>query len=102
MPTQIRNDLQDPAVASFFEQLLNALAYELFFPEEFHTASLRFFAFVNDAELPELDSLPSQKTVRLQALLDIFHKLQSPGHPIRIALDKLQTLDLVRIIEKKG
>lgn len=93
---------QDPAIASFFEQLLNALVYELFFPEEFHAASVRFFALVNDAELPQLESLPSQKTVRLQALLDIFHKLQSPGHPIRIALDKLQTLDLVRIIEKKG
>jgi Eco57I restriction-modification methylase len=93
---------QDPAIASFFEQVMNALVYELFFPEVLHAASLRFFALVNDMELRPVDSLPSQKTVRLQALLDIFQTLQSPGNPIRIALDKLQTLDLVRIIENRA
>jgi hypothetical protein len=56
---------------------------------------------VNDASLPTLDSLPSAKLARLQALFDLFQKLRGPGHPLRIALDKLQTLDLVRIIEDK-
>ena len=43
-----------------------------------------------------------EKTTRLQTLFDLFQKLQAPGHPLRIALDKLQTLDLVRIIEDKS
>lgn len=93
---------QDPAVASFYEQVVNALVYELFFPEELHTVGLRFFDLVNDASVPTLDSLPSQKSARLQALFDLFQKLQAPGRPLRIALDKLQTLDLVRIVEDKS
>lgn len=92
---------QDPAVASFFEQVINALVYELFFAEELHAAGLRFFDLVNNANLPALDSLPAAKAARLQALFDLFQNLQAPGHPLRIALDKLQTLDLVRIIESK-
>jgi hypothetical protein len=93
---------QDPAVASFYEQMINALVYELFFPEELHTAGLRFFGLVNGVSLPTVDSLPSAQSARLQALFDLFQKLQAPGHQLRIALDKLQTLDLVRIIESKS
>jgi hypothetical protein len=93
---------QDPAVASCYEQVVNALVYELFFTEELQTAGLYFFDLVNDVSLPTLDSLPSAQSARLQALFDLFQKLQAPGHPLRIALDKLQTLDLVRTIEGKS
>jgi adenine-specific DNA-methyltransferase len=92
----------DPAVASFYEQVINALVYELFFADELQIAGLHFFGIVNDVSLPTLDSLPSRQSARLQALLDWFQKLQAPGHPLRIALDKLQTLDLVRIIESES
>jgi type I restriction-modification system DNA methylase subunit len=92
---------QDPAVASFYEQLINALAYELFFREELNTVGLRFFGLVNGVSLPALESLPKSKEARLQGLFDLFQNLQMPGHPLRIALDKLQTLDLVRIVEGK-
>jgi adenine-specific DNA-methyltransferase len=97
-----RSRPQDPAMASFFEQLVNALVYELFFSDELHSSSLHFFDLLNDAKLPLLNSLPSQKSARLQALFDLFQNLQAPGHPLRIALDKLQTLDLVRTIEDKS
>jgi hypothetical protein len=93
---------QDPAMASFFEQVINALVYELFFSDEIHSSSLHFFDLVNAANLPLLTALPSQKSARIQTLFDLFHKLQAPGHPLRIALDKLQTLDLVRTVEEKS
>jgi hypothetical protein len=48
---------QDPAMASFFEQTINALVYELFFAEELHLAGLRVFDLLNNANLPDLDSL---------------------------------------------
>jgi hypothetical protein len=92
---------QDPAMASFFEQTINALVYELFFAEELHLAGLRVFDLLNNANLPDLDSLPDGRESRLQALFDLFQRLRSPGNPLRIALDKLQTLDLVRIVEDK-
>jgi adenine-specific DNA-methyltransferase len=92
---------QEPAVASFYEQVINALVYELFFSEDIRAAGLDFFGLVNNANLPTLDSLPTSNESRLQGLFDLFKKLQMPGHPLRVALDKLQTLDLVRIIEDK-
>ena len=86
-------------MTSFYEQVINALFYELFFFGELHAASLHFFRFVNEASLPTLDSLPPSTSARLQSLFDLFRKLEAPGHPLRIALDKLQALDLVRIVE---
>jgi hypothetical protein len=92
---------QDPAVASLFEQITNALVYELFLSVELHSSGLRFFGLVNDVSFPNLSSLPSSKPARLEALFGLYQQLQAPGHPLRIALDKLQALDLVSIIEGK-
>lgn len=93
---------QDPAVVSLFEQIINALVYELFLSDELHSSGLHFFSLMNDVSWPTLDSLPSSQSARLEALFGLFQKLQAPGHPLRIALDKLQTLDLVRIVEGKS
>ncbi|MDZ4185120.1 MAG: hypothetical protein U1D97_09105 [Desulfuromonadales bacterium] len=38
----------------------------------------------------------------LDRLRQVFGTLYDGNHPIRIALDKLQTLDVVRIIEGKA
>jgi hypothetical protein len=93
---------QDPAVASLFEQIINALVYELFFLDEISSTGLHFFQVVSDSNLPLLNSLPHQRQMRLDALFRLFQMLDAPGHPMRIALDKLQTLDLVRIVEGKS
>ena len=90
---------QAPAVASFVEQGINALVYELFFAEVLHASGLRFFDLLNVASLPKWYSSPPSQAKDLQTVFDLFQKLQSPGHPVRIALDKLQTLDLIRIAE---
>jgi hypothetical protein len=92
-----RNHPQDPLIASYFEQTVNALVYELFFPEELHAAGLRFFELA--AASPAPAKPPSETAARLDWHRDQFKKLSAPGHPLRVALDKLQTLDLVRIIE---
>ncbi|MGH7989816.1 MAG: hypothetical protein ACREDS_06495, partial [Limisphaerales bacterium] len=93
------NHPQDPLIASYFEQTVNALVYELFFPQELHTASLHCFDLVTAAALPAPDQLPPETAARLDWHRQQFKKWSAPGHPLRVALDKLQTLDLVRIIE---
>jgi hypothetical protein len=92
-----RNHPQDPQIASYLEQTVNALVYELFFQHELHVAGLRFFELA--ASLPAPATTPSDTAVRLDSLRKLYTKWSAPGHPLRIALDKLQTLDLVRIIE---
>jgi len=93
-----RNHPQDPLIASYFEQTVNALVYELFFPDELRSADLRFFEIVA-ATIANPSKLEVNANLRLEGYRSQFQKVSAPGHPLRVALDKLQTLDLVRIIE---
>ena len=93
-----RNHPQDPLIASYFEQTVNALVYELFFAQELHAASLHFFEFTAAASSAPAKP-PSDTAARMDWYREQFKILSAPGHLLRVALDKLQTLDLVRIIE---
>jgi hypothetical protein len=89
----------------FYERLLNGLVYELYLPEELHEAGLHLFDLVDAAQLPDLDALPAAKSdpkQKLRLLREKFEELADLRHPIRAALQKLSTLDSVRIIEGKA
>lgn len=87
---------------AYWERVLNGLVYELYFPEEVHQAGLQLFVLVEQAGVPDmnLDTIPEPD--RLRRLRQLFETLYDGTHPLRIALDKLQTLDTVRIIEGKA
>ena len=91
---------RDPLMLAYWERVMNGLVYELYFPEEVHGAGLRFFNLVAQAQLPDLNIIPEAQ--RLPRLRTLFESLHDGAHPLRIALDKLQTLDTVRIIEGKA
>jgi type I restriction-modification system DNA methylase subunit len=96
---------RDPAMREFYERLLNGLVYELYLPEELHEAGLRLFDLVEAAQLPDLDALPAAKSdpkQKLRLLREKFEELADLRHPLRAALQKLSTLDSVRIIEGKA
>ncbi len=91
---------RDPLMVAYWERVLNGLVYELYFPEEVHGAGLRLFDLVEAARLPDVTALPEAD--RLPRLRQKFEELHDGAHPLRIALEKLQTLDTVRIIEGKA
>ena len=93
-------DKRDPLMLAYWERMLNGLVYELYFPDEVHGAGLRLFDLVTAARIPDINSIP--ESARLQRLRTLFETLYDGTHPLRIALDKLQTLDTVRIIEGKA
>jgi hypothetical protein len=74
-----------------------ALVYEMFFPEALQAAGLHFFDLC--VASPALISPLPENPLRLYWNHDQFKHMRAPGHPLRVALDKLETLDLVRIIE---
>lgn len=90
---------RDLLMVAYWEQILNGLVYELYFPEELHTVGLRLFDLVASAQLPEVTTI-SEK-YRLGMLRKRFEELHDGTHPLRLALDKLYALDTVRIIEGK-
>jgi adenine-specific DNA-methyltransferase len=92
-----RDNPIDPDIAAYIEQCVNALIYELFFPQELHAAGLHFFSLVEQAKLPALDSIPeSERLTKLRALGEL---LNNTKHPLYAALYTLRGLEIVRVIE---
>jgi hypothetical protein len=96
---------RDPLMVAYWEQVLNGLVYELYFPEELHAAGLRLFDLVEQAFLPAIPPKDSDRNVCatfLKTLRTKFEEVHDASHPLKVALQKLQTLDTVRIIEGKA
>ncbi len=81
-------------IVSWFEQWLNGLVYELFFPGELHARGLHLFA-----ETAKL--LPESKLPR-KAIPEIFTASRDFKRPLRAMLTDLQTIEEVRLIESAG
>jgi hypothetical protein len=88
---------RDALMLDHFEQVLNGLVYELYFPDELHEHRLHLFDLVHQAHLPALaDIAEPQRLVRLR---EVFETLYDTNHPVRGALHTLRSLEIVRIIE---
>jgi hypothetical protein len=88
---------RDPLMLGYWEQVLNGLVYDLFFPEELHAAGVHLFKLVEQAALPAIDSIA--KTKRLAELRTHFERLYDTTHSLRGALFTLRSLEPIRIIE---
>lgn len=88
---------RDTLMRGYFEQVLNALVYELHFPDELHTHGLNFFELLAQANLPELNLIEGRDP--LPRLRETFERIYNTDHPIRGALHSLRSLELIRIIE---
>ena len=91
---------RDPLIAAYFEQWVNALVYELYFPAELATAGLRFFELTAKHVLPPLSEW-DEKSERLSKIRERFEQFYDLKHPLRASLFSLGSLELVRIIEGK-
>lgn len=95
-----RKNPQDPLMPSYFEQWVNALVYELFFPQELHAAGLKFFDLIQAEASPQLSGLSESE--RLPSLRKLFQTTYASDHRLRQALYRLGSLDVVRTIEGKA
>ncbi|MDD2845843.1 MAG: TaqI-like C-terminal specificity domain-containing protein [Rhodoferax sp.] len=83
-----------------FEQFLNGLVFELFFPEDLHAAHIRLFDACEQAGIAQLAGLQGQAlATQAQTWADTVF---ASNHPIYAMLFDLQALDVVRVIEGKS
>lgn len=82
-----------------YEQLINGLVFELFFPEELHAANIRLFDACEKAGVGKLAD--SQGDTLAKAAEKLAATLFATDHPIYAMLFDLQALEVVRIIEGK-
>jgi adenine-specific DNA-methyltransferase len=85
-----------PVMTAWFEQLIDACVYELYFPEEFAKGNCVSVA-LSATELPKLvkGEAPS---ITLESF---FETTYAPAHPVRRAAFFIDTLPMVRVIEGK-
>lgn len=96
----VANGAGGTLLAGYFEQWVNALVYELFFPGPLHTAGLHFFILAEQANLRPLSRM--QKGNELSQLRAQFEELYAPKHPLRQGLFALDSIEEIRIIEGKA
>ncbi len=100
--TQAERQPRDLLMREYYDQILNALVYELYLLDEVHAAGLNFFELVESVRLPKVDTAARDTGAHLTALRRKFEEVYAPSHPLRAALQKLHTLEPVRIIEGKA
>jgi adenine-specific DNA-methyltransferase len=95
--TEDAKTTRDTLMLSWWEQVLNGLVYELYFPDELHVKNIDLFKLISASSLPELNTLPEFE--RLPRLRAEFERTYEASHPLRGALFELGSLETVRIIE---
>jgi hypothetical protein len=86
-------------MVAYFEQWLNGLVYELFFPEELHAVQIYLFDETAKPENmpPNCDEVPEMEII--STIESCFQRAYHVSHPIRAMLFSLRSLEQVRIIE---
>lgn len=84
------------SMCQFFEKLIDALVYELYFPEELHAANKYFMPLIIQENLPDLAALPEEK---MKALEQLISRLSDKNHPLCQHLETLGQVPVVSIIE---
>lgn len=93
------SDSRDQLMLSYFEQIINALVYELYLTDELHEADRTFFEPLAAERLSTLADIKGDKRAHLRR---IFERLFDREHPVRQNIFFLDTLESVRIIEGKA
>ena len=88
----------DYVMVAYFGQLLDALVYELYLPDELHRWDKYFFKYLLDENLPRLEDIYRDK---MPAFRDLFECLFHKDHPVRRNHFFLDSLEPIRIIESK-
>jgi hypothetical protein len=92
-------DINNPALFAFFEHLMNAMVYELYFPGEIKSFDCEVLNHLTD--LPELKTDWSDQK-KLSVIEKVCQDLSDPKHPVSIAMAKMQQIPEVKIIEGRA
>ncbi|MBI2889872.1 MAG: hypothetical protein HYY13_03700 [Nitrospirae bacterium] len=84
---------------AYFEQWLNGLVYELFFPAELHARKLTLFDETAKLNLPDLAEIPEAQ--KLPRLRESFESAYDTNSPLRAMLFDLHSIEEVRVIEER-
>lgn len=85
------------SVAAFFESVVDGLVYEVVFPSEIKSAGKEILKHLGDLK-PITDNMSEEK--KLAIIQSEFERLYDPNHPVRFAIETLDSVEEVRIIKE--
>ena len=95
-----KNDLN----SLFFHSLADSIIYELYFPEEIKSAGKEILKHLGDLPNGQAGLKPitddMSKEEKLAIIQSEFERLYDPNHPVRFAMETLDSVEEVRIIKE--
>lgn len=84
-------------ISRYFEQLIDGLVYELYFPDEIKVANKQILPHLGELT-PITDAMSEEE--KLAAIQREFDRLYDPRHPVRNRLETLDSVEVVRTIRE--
>lgn len=81
--------------SNLFESVIDGMVYELYFPDEIKAADCEVLKHL--AKLPEFKNEWSDEK-KLVVIEKVYKELSDPKHPVTIAMEKMQEIPEVKII----
>ncbi len=81
----------------YYNLMVDALIYELYFPEEIKSAGKEILKHLGDLK-PITDDMSEEE--KLAIIESEFQRLYDPNHPVRFAIETLDSIEEVRIIKE--
>ncbi|RLB87330.1 MAG: hypothetical protein DRH50_17025, partial [Deltaproteobacteria bacterium] len=93
---QFANQTDIKLESAFFEQLIDGLVYELYFPDEIKAAGKEILQHLGKLESLTDNMSDAEKLAVIQRQFD---RLYDPNQPVRNAIETLDSVDVVRTIQ---
>ncbi len=93
---ELSNKKDSQIVYSYFDNLTHSIVCELYFPEEIKSAGKEILKHL--ADLKSINDEMSEEK-KLAIIQSEFERLYDPNHPVRFAIETLDSVEEVRIIK---
>ena len=93
----LANNLDLKLQSTYYEQLIDGLVFELYFPDEINAANKAILKHLGDLKPLADDMTEEEKRAIIQSEFD---RLYDPNHPVRNHLETLDSVEEVRIIKE--
>jgi len=88
---------QRKLMGAYFESLIDAIVYGMYFPEEFSGSENQISMHLEN--LPEIELT---KNLLSQELVDVFQALYNPDNPVRKHIHFMDSISAIRVIEERA
>ena len=88
---------EESIIAKYFEEIIDASVFELYFPNELKSANKEILKHLIDLK-PITDEISDEENLAI--IQSEFERLYDPNHPLRNAIETLDSVEEVRIIKE--